>query len=92
MVEGGVPRSNADTVLRILPKNLESSILPKTLEDVQWSRLVCDLAHVNLPTVMKVDQTGKKIVVTAKHLFVDLALKSIEPIKEDVSASVLATC
>jgi tRNA:m4X modification enzyme len=91
MVERGVSRSKADTVLRNLPKNPESSYLK--LEDVQWSRLVCDLAHVNLPTVMK-NQKGK-ILVIAKHLCgsgTDLALKSIDPIKEDVSACVLATC
>lgn len=93
MVERGVSRSKADTVLRNLPKNPESSYLK--LEDVKWSRLVCDLAHVNLPTVMEEDLKGKRIVVIAKHLCgagTDLALKSIDPIKEDVSACVLATC
>jgi tRNA:m4X modification enzyme len=102
MVERGASRSKADSVLRSLatkpPPTTMSTPQPTQqylqLENVQFNRLVCDLAHVHLPTVLQ-DQQNKKVVVIAKHLCgagTDLALKSIQSIQSNVSACVLATC
>ena len=66
------------------------------MDNIQWSRLVCDLSHVNLPVVVNEDRfRNGKIVVLAKHLCgagMDIALKSLEPIKDKIDGCVLATC
>jgi tRNA:m4X modification enzyme len=95
MVERAGSRSKADKVFRNLPPG-ESGSTYLELKRVQWSRIECDLAHVNLPVVLdKENVPGAKIVVIAKHLCgagTDLALKSMESLQGKVGACVLATC
>jgi tRNA:m4X modification enzyme len=101
------------------------------LETLEWTRIQCDLAHVDtrailmdkqqqqvqqqtqpkqetnatraalsittapLPTPTVSTEEKRQLVVIAKHLCgagTDLALKSLEPIKDQVSACVMATC
>lgn len=100
MVERTGSRSKADKIFRTLPSSKDDkSESYLKLESIKWSRLECDLAHVNLPVVLTtndfVSDEDTKIVVIAKHLCgagTDLALKSIEPIRERVHSCVLATC
>lgn len=98
MVERTGSRSKADKIFRSLPATGQAS-LPSylRLDNVQWSRVDCDLSHVNLPVVLQqVDsKNDAKVVVIAKHLCgagTDLALKSMECIRDQVCACVLATC
>lgn len=101
MVERTGSRSKADKIFRTLPtttNDTRNSYLK--LDAVKWSRLECDLAHVNLPVVLKADDKkgdsdDADIVLIAKHLCgagTDLALKSMEPIRDQVKSCLLATC
>ena len=96
MVERTGTRGKADKIFRSLAKQEESSSYLE-LDKVKWSRINCDLLHIYLPDLLEKDYELKraKVVVIAKHLCgvgTDLALKAMEPIKERVSACVLATC
>ena len=80
LVERAGARSKADTVLR---KAKESTTYMK-LNNVDWSRIQCDLAHVHVPSILSSNQSGdctaavgdkrkeptnsKRLVVVAKHL------------------------
>lgn len=104
MVERTGSRSKADKVFRSLHratssnKQEEQSYLK--LDNVDWSRIECDLTHVSLSHVLQPSDNHSRdvtprVVVIAKHLCgagTDLALKSMEPIKERVGACLLATC
>ncbi len=100
MVERTGSRSKADKIFRTLPSATPEGTKPYLkLDTVEWSRIECDLAHVNLPVALRDESCAKddetKIVVIAKHLCgagTDLALKSMEPIRERVHACLLATC
>lgn len=104
MVERTGSRSKADKIFRTLPsssstKNTKQPPYLK-LDTVKWSRIECDLAHVNLPVVLEKEGCEEKdadvqVVVIAKHLCgagTDLALKSMEKIRGNVASCVLATC
>ena len=96
MLERTGSRSKADKIFRSLPKHDSTDSSYLKLDEVHWSRIGCDLSHVDLPRVLsKGDIDDPKIVVIAKHLCgagTDLALKSLEPIKERLNACILATC
>eukprot|EP00934_Nitzschia_sp_Nitz4_P002950 Nitzschia sp. Nitz4//scaffold195_size40117//32815//34534//NITZ4_007580-RA/size40117-processed-gene-0.17-mRNA-1//1//CDS//3329540377//2940//frame0 len=106
MIERTGSRSKADKIFRTLPTSKERIQNDKPycfqLQGVQWTRVECDLAHVSLPKVLKsiTDQTEAgtttpRVVVIAKHLCgagTDLALKAMEPVREQVHACLLATC
>jgi tRNA:m4X modification enzyme len=125
LVERAGSRGKADTVLRQASGNSSASSAYMKLETVQWTRIQCDLAHVDTRAILmdkpqQQDETAKvrnttttaaaitptsttattpadtrQLVVIAKHLCgagTDLALKSLEPIKDQVSACVMATC
>jgi tRNA:m4X modification enzyme len=93
MVERTGSRSKAEKAFRNIPKDADTSYLH--LENVQWSRCACDLAHVHLPVLVDQHHPNAKIVVVAKHLCgvgTDLALKSLASIRGRVDACVFATC
>jgi tRNA:m4X modification enzyme len=146
LVERAGSRGKADTVLRQASSNaastaasLEASssyrkLRPSPaymkLETLEWTRIQCDLAHVDTRAILMDTQQSQRpskpetnakraalsistaaapiavppttdrteerqLVVIAKHLCgagTDLALKSLEPIKDQVSACVMATC
>eukprot|EP00977_Amphora_coffeiformis_P000459 scaffold115_cov172-Amphora_coffeaeformis.AAC.5 len=100
LVERSGSRGKADTVLRNLPpKDSHNSSSYLNLHDLKWSRIQCDLAHVHMATVLEETSTTCKEVgmmhVIAKHLCgvgTDLALKALEPIKDQVSTCLFATC
>jgi tRNA:m4X modification enzyme len=99
MVERDVTRGKADTVLR-RSKQVNPNITPacRAYMDpgkLTWSRINCDLCHIDVASVLP-NVSGKQdeIVVVAKHLCgagTYLALKSVELLKDRVSAGVLAT-
>ena len=95
LIERGASRAKADTVLRNIPKESpEKAEQYMRLGNVKFSRLGCDLAHVKMRTVLE-EQQASKIHVIAKHLCgagTDLALKALEPIKQDVLSYLFATC
>jgi tRNA:m4X modification enzyme len=109
MVERGGSRARADTVLRNAPKESKTTY-PLDLLSIEWERIQCDIAHVDLSSVVmskgedshdeefsekKKQKTSKPLVVVAKHLCgvgTDLALKSLEPLKDQLSACIFATC
>ena len=99
LVERSGSRSKADTVLR----NLSPSDNPSSYLNLRhlnhWSRIQCDLAHVHMETVLQesaANNNGMVIMhVIAKHLCgvgTDLALKALEPVKDQVSTCLFATC
>jgi tRNA:m4X modification enzyme len=95
LVERGGSRSKADTVLRNWEDTDNQSYM--NLVDVSWSRIQCDLAHVNMIDVAPGSEGKEKeaVHVIAKHLCgagTDLALKSLLPIRKQVSTCLLATC
>lgn len=95
MVDRAGARSKADKAFRTIPKNTNRSYMD--LEGVDWCRLCCDVSHVNLPVVIEKDSKydEAEIVVIAKHLCgagTDLALKSLVPIRDKISALLIATC
>lgn len=117
MIERGSSRSRAEKFLRKVkefPELFPSHSNYLTMSAVQWERIKCDLAHVNMEAVMCHSQNcattdGKshdpvhtieqrnirQLVVIAKHLCgvgTDLALKSLEPIKNNVTACIMVTC
>lgn len=100
MVERAGTRSKAEKILRNLGKDESSasgsSQTYLSFEDVQWSRVKCDLLHVNLKVLLeKPELKNCKVVIIAKHLCgvgSDLALKAIEPVRERIDACVFATC
>lgn len=90
LIERGGSRSKADTVLR---KAAEMKVDAQymDLSGLDWARLKCDLAHVDMTKVV----TGPRVVAIAKHCCgagTDLALKSLEPIKSRVAVCMMATC
>eukprot|EP00980_Cylindrotheca_fusiformis_P011719 scaffold2783_cov129-Cylindrotheca_fusiformis.AAC.20 len=95
MIERAGTRGKAEKVLRNLgtAKDQQTSL---QLENVQWSRIKCDLSHVCLPVLLETDEfKSTRVVVIAKHLCgvgTDFALKALEPIKHRVAACVFATC
>lgn len=96
LVERSGSRSKADTVLRNIPQEAfrEGVSRYMRLNDLQWSRIQCDLAHVEMTTVVK-EQNVSDMHVIAKHLCgagTDLALKALEPVKEHLSTCLFATC
>lgn len=91
MVERDGTRSKADTVLR---RGGTTSTPYLDLRSVGFDRIRCDLAHVDLSTSATI-AAAHDIVVVAKHLCgagTDLALRSLEPIRDRVSYCVFATC
>ena len=94
MVDKASSRSKADTAFRSIPKNAETSYIQ--LAGVNWTRVRCDLSHVDIRSVLNDDKYKEaKVVVIAKHLCgagTDLALKSLEPVRDKVDACLLATC
>jgi tRNA:m4X modification enzyme len=95
LVERGGSRSKADTVLRNWEDTDNQSYM--NLVDVSWSRIQCDLAHVNMKDVAPGSEEKQKeaVHVIAKHLCgagTDLALKSLLPIQKQISTCLLATC
>jgi tRNA:m4X modification enzyme len=99
MVERAGSRGKADTVLRNAKER--TTTYPLDLNSlVQWERIQCDVSHVNMASVFLKDKgnsDGKRmqVVVVAKHLCgvgTDLALKSLEPVKDDIDVCILATC
>jgi tRNA:m4X modification enzyme len=104
MVERTGSRSKADKILRAQPSKSNEDVPEKPgsylkLDTVQWSRIECDLAHMDLAVALNNDDFGKdddtKVVVIAKHLCgaaTDLALKAMEPIRDRVTLCLLATC
>lgn len=96
MIERAGTRSKAEKIFRNLGKEDKASSSFLALDKVKWSRIKCDLAHVYLPVLLQKEELKEaKVVVIAKHLCgvgTDLALKALEPIKNRVSACVMATC
>ena len=94
MIDKAGSRSKADTAFRSITENADTSYIK--LDEVNWCRLCCDLAHVTLPAVLDDDKYKEaKVVVIAKHLCgagTDLALKALEPIKHRVDSLLIATC
>jgi len=94
MVDRAGSRAKADTAFRNIPENADTSYIK--LDQVNWSRIRCDLSHVTLPVILNDDKYKEgKVVVIAKHLCgagTDLALKSLEPIRHKVDACLIATC
>ncbi|GKY96149.1 hypothetical protein MPSEU_000574900 [Mayamaea pseudoterrestris] len=96
MVERNGSRSKADTILRKASMLNVSDKSYMDLDMVDYSRIHCDLSHVNIDKVLEKEHSlDGKLIVVAKHLCgvgTDLALKSMEPIKDQVSACIMATC
>ena len=106
MVEKAGSRAKADTVLRNLPKENKTLSYPFDLQSIDWERLQCDLAHVDMASVLRKDglvdgsqgavgTSKSQVIVVAKHLCgvgTDLALKSLEPVRDKISACIFATC
>jgi tRNA:m4X modification enzyme len=96
MIERAGTRSKAEKIFRNLNHEQGKSSSYLTLDKIKWSRINCDLSHVYLPVLLEKEEfQNAKIVVIAKHLCgvgTDLALKAIEPIRDRVSACVMATC
>jgi tRNA:m4X modification enzyme len=79
MIERTGSRGKADTVLRTAPDNAQSTYM--NLKDIGFSRIECDLSHVNMSVIVK-ELKGRKVAI-AKHLCgagTDLALKSLASI------------
>lgn len=96
LVERSGSRSKADTILRNVPDEALPEDVSRcmNLRALKWSRIQCDLAHVRMETVVK-EQKVSDIHVIAKHLCgvgTDLALKALEPVKQQLSTCLLATC
>jgi tRNA:m4X modification enzyme len=78
------------------------------LSRVTWTRIPCDLSHVSMTAVLDVEsKTGNdveigtpnnapsRVTVIAKHLCgcgTDIALKSLEPVRNRIDACLMATC
>ncbi|CAJ1966699.1 unnamed protein product [Cylindrotheca closterium] len=102
MVERAGTRSKAEKILRNLGGDKHGSTSSASsgsylsFDNVQWSRIKCDLSHVNLKVLLeKPELKDCKVVIIAKHLCgvgSDLALKAVEPVKERVDACIFATC
>jgi tRNA:m4X modification enzyme len=119
MVERSASRSRAEKCLRKAKKfgdayaapsdtlKNDSTAYPLLLSLVQWDRIHCDLAHVDMKAVLarhgltapnqqgERESSPQEIVVVAKHLCgvgTDLALKSLESIRDKVTACVMTTC
>ena len=95
MVDRSGSRGKADTILR---RAATMPPLPHLNLNVDWTRVTCDLAHVDLKRLLdsKVVQSGScHLVVIAKHLCgsgTDLALRSLVPVRNMVTECLLATC
>ena len=115
MIERAGSRSKADTTIRrnnnnnnnndTNSKNYNINDCYMKFENVEMTRIKCDLAHVHIPTVMdpileqyseSSSYTGRRpIVVVAKHLCgvgTDFALKSIASYKQHIRGCIFATC
>ena len=108
MIERAGSRSKADTTIRRNnTKNTNSKSNNDSymkFENVEMTRIKCDLAHVHVPTVMdpilkqyseSSSPDHRPIVVVAKHLCgvgTDFALKSIAPYKQNIRGCIFATC
>ena len=119
MIEKGSSRSRAEKVLRkvkAFPEEFSCTSPYLNIANVDYERIKCDLAHVDMcktctetattktaeygtdiGTSNAMACTGKEeeIVVIAKHLCgvgTDLALKSLESIKEKVTCCIMSTC
>lgn len=102
LVERSGTRGKADKILRnFTPKK---TAYPFDLKSVGWQRVQCDIAHVDLESLMNHPKTEdqqvngvstEEVVVIAKHLCgvgSDLALKSLYPIRSRITACIFATC
>ncbi|GAX20912.1 tRNA:m4X modification enzyme [Fistulifera solaris] len=104
LVERSGSRGKADKILRTF--TTKETTYPFDLKSVSWKRVQCDIAHVDLVSLlnhhpryndahqMSEDSTDE-LVVVAKHLCgvgSDLALKSLYPIRSRVTACIFATC
>ena len=69
---------------------------PFNLASVKVERIKCDIAHVDIPHILEKDKSdGRQVVAIAKHLCgvgTDLALKSLEPIKDNLHSCILLMC
>ena len=122
MIERGSSRSRAEKSLRkakAFPEHFSSSSQLLNITGVDFDRIKCDLAHLDMCTVCTNEKKttvatpvtsvtdtdtsnavafagqDEEIIVLAKHLCgvgTDLALKSLEPIKEKVSCCIMSTC
>jgi tRNA:m4X modification enzyme len=104
LVERAGTRSKADTVLR---KAKESTSYMK-LHTVDWSRIQCDLAHVDVPSILasssddsaesvgekrKAPPGAKQLVVVAKHLCGAGTDLALKSLRGlDVDVCLMATC
>jgi tRNA:m4X modification enzyme len=107
LVERAGSRSKADTVLRAAAEPKDEGARYMKLKTVQWSRVQCDLAHIDITNILETpneptvgekrkvsEESGKQLVVIAKHLCgagTDLALKALRAASK-VDVCVLATC
>lgn len=100
MVEKAGTRGKADTTIRRAIENSRAGKEEYARFDFGFERIRCDLAHVYLPAALELDKIlsdGKEqnICVVAKHLCgagTDLALKSLESIRSEITTSIFATC
>ena len=108
MIERAGSRSKADTTIRRNntknPNSKSNNDSYMKFENVEMTRIKCDLAHVHVPTVMdpilkqyseSSSPDHRPIVVVAKHLCgvgTDFALKSITPYKQNIRGCIFATC
>lgn len=102
LVERSGSRGKADKILRnFTPKE---TAYPFDLKSVEWQRVQCDIAHLSLESLMEKPSneeqqenstSADEVVVVAKHLCgvgTDLALKSLYPLRNRITACVFATC
>ncbi len=103
LVERSGSRGKADKILRTF--NPKETTYPFDLKSVSWQRVQCDIAHVDLVSLLNhprnndafqvSEDSTDELVVVAKHLCgvgSDLALKSLYPIRSRVTACIFATC
>jgi tRNA:m4X modification enzyme len=98
LVERGGARSKADTVLR-KAQYMTSTTNYMRLENVNFLRVHCDVSHVDMKELLTNEEQQQppptKMIVIAKHLCgvgTDLGLKALEPVRDQMSACVFATC
>lgn len=108
LVERAGSRSKADTILRAAAESKEEESRYMKLKTVQWSRVQCDLAHIDVTSIIK-DQSepavgkkrkvseekdGKQLVVIAKHLCGAGTDLALKSLRaaSQVDVCVLATC
>jgi len=90
IIERGSSKEKADKILRA--REDHQTQLDFDLTKLAWNRVECDLADLKIDSLVEKDE---KIVSVAKHLCgagTDLALKSLVPIRHQITASVFATC